>query len=715
MREKYNKGVQEMKNVIVCGSRFGQFYIEALKGIDGMNIVGLLAKGSKRSHACAAYYKLPMYKSIEEIPKNIDLACIAVKTGALGGQGTLLAEQFLKKKINVLLEQPVHYKELGECYKIARTNDVYFGIGNLYLNLPAVRNFIENVQILSRKEQILYINIDLATQVSYPIVSILGEVLSTLRPWEKIGIIKDKIPFQTDTVKINDIPVTFRAHNEIDKYDIDGFLHLLFQITVGFPSGRLSLCDPHGPVMWNPRIHFPKAEIIPGVLNDMPPQNMKEANCLLLFNGSDKVNKNIFTDVWPCAIRGDITKAVKHTRHDEKSHIQKNLINSQAWQLLMKDFGYPEIVHKSEYSYFPAKDLLTDSEDCFEIRNSLVEGMADFNRICLKTMYFYLQYNLSDRSRGYTYEELIERMQIKKDYYAIICRWIKSLCINNYIRGEGVKLYFDSEMSYAELEHIWKMGKNSWKRCRLGKDTTYQYFEKNALQLQEIMKGQINPTLLLFPEGQMYIADDLYSGTPISIYYNKIISDYIRAYCETNRKCKILELGGGTAATTKGVIEALQDCDVEKYTFSDISDFFLNHARKIFHEIPYMDYLRLDIDSDFDEEAHLEDSIDIVLAVGVLNNARDIELTLKCIRRSLKENGRAIIVEAIGESVQMLISQAFMMEAAIDERAQQNNTFLSLEQWYTLFQKAGFTVTECLPAIDSELTVYNQKIFILNC
>ena len=40
-----------MKNIIVYGSRFGQFYLEALKRMKGIKIVGLLAKGSDRSYA----------------------------------------------------------------------------------------------------------------------------------------------------------------------------------------------------------------------------------------------------------------------------------------------------------------------------------------------------------------------------------------------------------------------------------------------------------------------------------------------------------------------------------------------------------------------------------------------------------------------------------------------------------------------------------------
>ena len=69
------KGVVNMKNCIICGSRFGQFYIEAIRKHDDINICGLLANGSQRSVDCAEFYQLNLYTHIDEIPSHIDFAC----------------------------------------------------------------------------------------------------------------------------------------------------------------------------------------------------------------------------------------------------------------------------------------------------------------------------------------------------------------------------------------------------------------------------------------------------------------------------------------------------------------------------------------------------------------------------------------------------------------------------------------------------------------
>ena len=97
-----------MKNIIVYGSRFGQFYLEALKRMKGIKIVGLLAKGSDRSYECARYYNIPLYTSLDEVEERVDVACVAVKTGALVVFGNLLIVQ--KKKDLKPTQKPLRKK-----------------------------------------------------------------------------------------------------------------------------------------------------------------------------------------------------------------------------------------------------------------------------------------------------------------------------------------------------------------------------------------------------------------------------------------------------------------------------------------------------------------------------------------------------------------------------------------------------------------------------
>lgn len=105
--------------------------------------------------------------------------------------------------------------------------------------------------------------------------------------------------------------------------------------------------------------------------------------------------------------------------------------------------------------------------------------------------------------------------------------------------------------------------------------------------------------------------------------------------------------------------------------------------------------------------------IDIIVAVGVINNAKNILKTMKDINKLLQEDGYVFLVEAVGESAPMLISQAFMMQETNDERKEGNLTFLLIEQWYDIFAKSGFKVIDRFPDGNSCLTMFNQRLFVL--
>ena len=86
--------MQKIKT-LVCGTTFGLFYLEALQRLnDKFELVGILANGSERSKRCAANYNTTLYTDIDQVPKDIDLACVVLRTRALGGKGTEIAKYF---------------------------------------------------------------------------------------------------------------------------------------------------------------------------------------------------------------------------------------------------------------------------------------------------------------------------------------------------------------------------------------------------------------------------------------------------------------------------------------------------------------------------------------------------------------------------------------------------------------------------------------------
>lgn len=380
-----------MKKAIVCGTRFGQFYMEALINMPDVDVVGILASGSYRSRRCANHYNLKLYQTVETLPDDIDFACVIVKSEIMGGAGVKIAQKLMEKGIDVIFEQPININEVVQCFQISQKYNKKFALGNLYTKLPAVENFITNAQILIEETDPLFINVDFATQVSYPLMEILDRII----PLDSATTVKGKIinanPFQVVIVEENGLEIVYRGHNEVDYKEADGYLHLFFQICIGFPGGRLILIDPHGPVIWQPRVRFPKEDLIPFSLKSNAPESMKESNVYYLYDVNDSQQK-IFTEIWPDTIREDIEEFFNliccEDKKSEAKRIQKQLLRCRKWRDLMYHFGYPMIIEKNKYSYISNRIL---QRECTDKEFDVQVGLRVLNKACCFTMLFYLQ------------------------------------------------------------------------------------------------------------------------------------------------------------------------------------------------------------------------------------------------------------------------------------------------------------------------------------
>jgi thiazolinyl imide reductase len=329
---------------VVCGSTFGQFYMEALKSMPSQfEVVGLLANGSIRSRQCADFYGVPLFKNVEELdrlPEKIDLACVVLRSGVLGGKGTDISLAFIERGIHVLQEHPVHQNDMAMCLRSAKQKKIIFMIGNMYIYLPAFKRFAACAGALFKQQKALYLDIALATQVSFPMIHMLLNILPEIRPFKINHVIKDSGPFQLVTGKWGNLPMTIRVHNEINPNDPDNYLHLLHSFSIGFAGGSLSLTDTHGPVVWRPQLHIPRQ----GVLGKLSGQfHLNPRSTVILGPAAPPPYRDILVKQWPGAIVKDLemVKAIIEKKINAEKRTQQELVCAQHWHTLTNTLGYP--------------------------------------------------------------------------------------------------------------------------------------------------------------------------------------------------------------------------------------------------------------------------------------------------------------------------------------------------------------------------------------
>lgn len=254
---------------ILCGTKWGYMYLRALTSYDSpFELVGILAKGSQRSQIYAVELQIPLYLSVEQLPNDIDLACVIIKSTIIGGEGTDIALQLISRGIHVLQEHPVHGDDIERCMTLAAKKNVVYHVNSHYPNVEPVKTFIDYLAEARNHSVPLFIEATASIQLLYSLLDILGNSLGGFRPYglgepgiwhEDLTEIctSSMVPFQSIQAVIAGVSTTIKIHNCYDPEDTDNHFFIMHRVCVGMPSGNLTLVNTHGPVIWSSQFYIP--------------------------------------------------------------------------------------------------------------------------------------------------------------------------------------------------------------------------------------------------------------------------------------------------------------------------------------------------------------------------------------------------------------------------------------------------------------------------
>lgn len=687
-----------MKNrtkLLICGIGFGNFYLRALLNLkEDFEIAGILSRGSKESKEYAKKYNIDLYESIEQLPVDIDIACVAIKTEVMGGEGEKIAIELMKRKINVILEQPIHYKNLLECFKVAQNNGVVFSVGDLYLYLENVRKLLLFTKPL--QEEIMEIDIECSARMLFPVFHILVNILPFVQPICVEYSTRNDNVNQIILGKLGKTSFVFKINNEIEKNNPDSYMRMFFSIEVIFKQGKIVLCDAHGPLIYYPSFYLPfdkkNAIKIQNDFNNIPIENN-------IYVGSEEIYPygTIFNELWPCAIKDNILDFCKiiAMRKRYLETCQKTLLCAQCWKELSKYLGDYLIV---DYCRVNKQKREQISEEVS--REEITSYLNVLDKISYKTMLSYLQKKMIFvNEKGENISDVLEKF--RSPVRKVLSKWIYVLTQNNFLRENDGKYYCKEKIKWEDVIDEWESLERHIDR-RICSEKVISYFKDNALNLDELIGGTISATYLLFPKGNMDIARSLYSETLIAQQLNNKVAEIVyKLFLQKGKKeFSILEIGAGTGATTEKILNKLPINEIS-YTVSDVSKFFVNNLVKEFRGVKGE---IINIDKDIEGPTY-----DVIVAAGVLNNAKNIVFTLENLKKLLVKSGNLIVTEPIKEFPQMLISQAFMMT---ENEELENQLFMSKEQWLEKLENVGFEIKEVFPREESKYYNFGQCLFL---
>ncbi|TDE47225.1 thiazolinyl imide reductase [Nonomuraea mesophila] len=330
-----------MKRVVVCGTKFGQIYLTAMR--DGpFELTGILARGSARSAAYAREHGVPLVTDPDRVPELADLACVVVRSGVVGGEGSELAAALLSRGVHVLQEHPVHADELARTLRTARAASAVHHVNTLYVHLDPVRRFIDAARRLRELQQPLYVDAACSVHVAYALFDILGQALGGLRPWTFTATAPGT-PFTCVTGTVGGVPLTLRVQNQIAPNDPDAHLHLLHRITVGTEGGNLTLVNTHGPVVWTPRMYVARDA---DDRFDTGAEHLSLPSATTIGPAQAPTFADIVTRLWPDGVRRALT-GLREAAEDGRDPLrqgQYHLMLSRLWQDATAAIGRPELL-----------------------------------------------------------------------------------------------------------------------------------------------------------------------------------------------------------------------------------------------------------------------------------------------------------------------------------------------------------------------------------
>ncbi|MFQ6855193.1 amino acid adenylation domain-containing protein [Streptomyces sp. 35M1] len=362
-----------------------------------------------------------------------------------------------------------------------------------------------------------------------------------------------------------------------------------------------------------------------------------------------------------------------------------------------------------------AADVIRDGVDVTKV----VEFAAVLDDAALRRMVDVLRQEgvWPDAAARHTTSEIMRLSKVASKHERLVRRWLAACVENGYLdRAEDgtfgcLRLVTpeDVAQAWAEVDRLLPEAND--------RPELVNYFKLAATHLPELMRDERDPLRMLFPEGDLSIHEAAYMEGFLSRYLNRLATSTVLGVARRNdsgRPLRVLEVGAGVGGTSVDTIPALEGANV-RYTFSDVSQFFLNKAGERFAEYPWVDYALFDFNEPYREQGIRPNSVDVILCGNVMHYAKDARAVLRRMREALVPGGWLVFIETTRDNYQILTSMEFLFDATAgdfqDVRHGKDQTFIRRHQWYDLLAEAGADLELCIPAPEDELARIGMHVF----
>ncbi|NES25104.1 MAG: methyltransferase [Symploca sp. SIO3E6] len=246
---------------------------------------------------------------------------------------------------------------------------------------------------------------------------------------------------------------------------------------------------------------------------------------------------------------------------------------------------------------------------------------------------------------------------------------------------------------------------------------TLTLLDRCASQLAGVLRGAIDPVQLVFPQGDLTTATQLYQDSSVAQVMNTIVQQAITQAMEKlppSRGLKLLEIGAGTGGTTSYILPHLNPNQTE-YIFTDIGALFTSKAQEKFRDYRFVGYQTLDIELEPTSQGFESQQYDVIIAANVLHATTSLKQTLSHVRQLLAPGGMLVLYEATTRSrwLDLIFGLLEGWWRFTDYELRPDYPLLSRQQWKKLLSETGFTQVVSLPEVEGMAEALSQQTVIV--
>ncbi|KAH6626290.1 phenolpthiocerol synthesis polyketide synthase ppsA [Chaetomium sp. MPI-SDFR-AT-0129] len=254
-------------------------------------------------------------------------------------------------------------------------------------------------------------------------------------------------------------------------------------------------------------------------------------------------------------------------------------------------------------------------------------------------------------------------------------------------------------------------------------ETGYDLYATVSAHFPGILSGTVDPLSLLFDADTQLVAR-FYQADFLAANYAQMAA-YMDLLAHKDANMRVLEVGAGTGGATVGILETLarhggdsqerEKGEGEKgaprlaeYVYTDVSAAFFESARERFAPLvggERLTFKTLDIEGDLAAQGFLESEddqsqkYDVVAAANVLHATKDLGVTVRNVRRLLRDGGKLVLFEVTDlESARITFAfgtlPGWWLGSGGDGDGRQWGPLLSVEGWDRLLRECGFSGAE---------------------